>query len=98
MVTSVISRPEMLEASLKGGLLQVNTTLLIAIPIVNLTLCQAITTAARQDMQDGKRHRLPYMAQVVQIVMALKDIAKTVGVCQCLQCCEVSVAANPDDS
>jgi hypothetical protein len=97
MATLVTSSPEMLEAALKGGLLQANTTLLIAIPIVNMTLCQAITAAARQDMQDGKRHRLPYMAQVVKIVVALKDTAKNVGACQCLQCFEVYVAANPDD-
>ena len=31
-------------------------------------------------MQDGKPHRLSYMAQVVKIVIALKEIAKKVSV------------------
>ena len=86
MVTAVLSSPEMLEAALKGGLLQVSAANSVAIPIVNLTPLQAITAAARQDMQDGKPHRLSYMAQVVKIVIALKDIAKKVGACRCLQC------------
>jgi hypothetical protein len=48
-----------------------------------LTLLQAITTAARQDMQDGKPHRLSYMAQVVKIVVELKKLAKEVsGACE----------------
>jgi serine/threonine-protein phosphatase 6 regulatory subunit 3 len=39
-------------------------------------LLRAITAAARQDMQDGRVHRLSYMAQVVKIVVQLKDLAK----------------------
>ena len=97
MVTAVLSSPEMLEAALKGGLLQVSAANSVAIPIVNLTPLQAITAAARQDMQDGKPHRLSYMAQVVKIVIALKDIAKKVGACRCLQCCAVFVATYSDD-
>jgi hypothetical protein len=30
-------------------------------------------------MQDGKTHRLSYMAQVVKIVVSLKDLAKKVS-------------------
>jgi len=42
-------------------------------------LLQAITAAARQDMQDGRVHRLSYMAQVVKIVVQLEDLAKKVS-------------------
>ena len=49
-----------------------------------LTLLQAITAAARQDMQDGTPHRLSYMAQVVKIVVELKKLAKEVSCAEML--------------
>jgi hypothetical protein len=81
MITAVLSSPETLEAALRGGLLQASTQPRYVLVRFNVTLSQAITAAARQDILDGKPHRLSYMAQVVKIVVALKDIAKKVREC-----------------
>jgi hypothetical protein len=88
MITAVLSSPETLDAALRGGLLQASTQTRHVLVRFNVTLGQAITAAARQDIVDGKPHRLSYMAQVVKIVVALKDIAKKVRECCSLLCCE----------